>query len=59
MSNRICSSIVCATLLLSVLSVAYSQGTREKRIQPVDASQRQSFQKQVKVALLVGIGAYR
>jgi hypothetical protein len=40
------------------LALAFSQGTREKRIQPVDTTQRQTFDKQVKVALLVGIGAY-
>jgi hypothetical protein len=48
------------TLIMSLmaLAIAFSQGTREKRVQPVDTTQRQTFDKQVKVALLVGIGAY-
>jgi hypothetical protein len=40
--------------LCAVLAVA--QTAREKRIAPVDANQRQSFDKQPKVAVLAGVG---
>jgi formylglycine-generating enzyme required for sulfatase activity len=45
------SLAVCATF-------AIAQTAREKRIAPVDTSQRQSFDKQPKVAVLAGVGHY-
>ena len=38
--------------------MSLAQNAYEKRITPVEPSQRTGFEKQVKVALLVGVGAY-
>jgi Caspase domain len=47
-----------AALLLLSLVALWAQSAGEKRITPIDPSAQKAFEKQVKVALLVGIGAY-
>jgi formylglycine-generating enzyme required for sulfatase activity len=46
-----------SALLLAVSTLASAQ-TREKRIVPVDASLRQNFERQPKIAVLAGVGVY-
>jgi membrane-associated protease RseP (regulator of RpoE activity) len=46
---------ILVTLLL--LGIGASQ-TREKRVAPVDSGLRQTFEKQLKIALVVGVGNY-
>jgi hypothetical protein len=45
-------------ILLALTCCALSAQTREKRIVPVEVGQRNSFQRQGKVAVLVGVGDY-
>src|ERR1019366_3976274 len=45
-------------LLLGVPLILGAQTAREKRVVPVDGSSRQSFERQPKVAVLVGVGHY-
>ena len=45
-------------ILFAVICYAVSAQTREKRIAPVDAGRRDGFQRQGKVAVLVGVGDY-
>ena len=49
--------IPASALLLLAGVLAFAQ-TRSTRVKPVDAAARQIFEKQVKVALLVGVGSY-
>src|SRR5437867_12658415 len=44
--------------LFSSLCILLTGQTRDLRIEPIDQAARQSFEKQVKVALVVGISAY-
>jgi hypothetical protein len=44
--------------LLASICLALQAQTREKRIVPVDPGQRNVFQRQGKVAVLVGVGDY-
>src|SRR6266446_3446566 len=53
-----CSPIACVAVTLSATLVLSAQTTREKRIVPVDTAVQQLFQRQPKIAVLVGIGAY-
>src|ERR1700704_473260 len=54
--HRVMSTATTVLLLTSCLS-AVAQ-THEKRIVPVGSSERDSFEHQTKVALLVGVGHY-
>ena len=51
------SRCACLTILLALTSPVTAQ-TLEKRITPVDANVRQTFERQPKIAVLVGVGAY-
>jgi hypothetical protein len=48
--------VVAGVMLVAALPA--DGQVRERRIVPVDAGKRQTFEKQVKVALLVGVGDY-
>ena len=47
-----------ALLLLALSLTAHAQGIFEKRVSPVASDEKQRFQKQVKVALVVGVSKY-
>jgi formylglycine-generating enzyme required for sulfatase activity len=45
-------------ILLATLPLLAQAQTRERRVAPVNTSQRQNFERQVKVAVLAGVGQY-
>ena len=49
---------IAALLVFPLFGIMAPAQTRDKRVTPVDAATRLTFEKQVKVALLVGVGSY-
>jgi hypothetical protein len=48
-----------AYLVILIISASFAAAqTQEKRITPVDVSARRTFDRQPKIAILVGVGAY-
>jgi len=51
-------SFLHCTLCAGLIIVGAHAQTREKRVSPIDRASRESFERQTRVAVLVGIGAY-
>ena len=51
-------ALLALPIVVSLTSFCFAQGVFEKRVSPVASDEKQSFQKQVKVALVVGVSKY-